>query len=141
MIRTSIYFALWTMICMIVAITGFFFVGALADMFSVDGWKSVGFLSMFAPVAGLVAGLLWALFHREGYRPGWLLYALLALLVVGVGHMLVFGVIFNVPNFDPVSDLIGAAYMFIVHGWLSVPVAFIGTALFVVWNRRRLVVA
>jgi hypothetical protein len=27
--------------------------------------------------------------------------------------------------------------MFLVHGWLSVPVAFIGTALFAIWNRRR----
>ena len=92
---------------------------------------------MFAPVAGLVAGFLWLAFHHNGHRPGWLLYALLALLVVLISHMLVFGGIGVWGSQDPLRDLVGVALMFVIHGWLSVPVAFIGTALFVIWNRRQ----
>lgn len=143
MMRTACLFAIWTMACMVGAIVGFYFVADLADgvpgVFSRDNpsWGAIGFLAMFAPVAGAVAGLSWALFHRAGRRPGWPLYGLMALLVVGVSHMLVFGAIAIWGSENPLGDLVGAVIMFVIHGWLSVPVAFIGTALFVSWNRRR----
>ena len=117
------------------------FAGGEKDVFSKDNpsWGAIGCLAMFAPVAGVVAGLLWALFHRNGRKPGWLLYGVLALLVVLVSHMLVFGGIGAWGSSDLLRDLLGAAVMFILHGWLSVPVAFAGTALFVLWNKRRTV--
>ena len=144
--RTAILFGLWTILCMVLAIVGFFAIADLADadegykgVFSLDNpsWRAIGFLSSFAPVAGIVAGLLWALFHRHGRSPGWLSYALLAGLVVVVSHMLVFGGIGAIGSDAPFRDLVGAMFMFVVHGWLSVPVAFAGTAIFVLWNRHR----
>ncbi len=146
MIRTSICFALWTITCMAIAIIGFFVVSDMIDgekiLFSDDNpsYRAVGFLLMFSPVAGIVAGLLWMLFHRRGHQPAWWGYVLLALLVVFISHMLVFGVIM-ISGAEGLTDtligLVGALTMLLVHGWLSVPVAVIGTALFVIWNRRR----
>lgn len=145
MIRTSICFALWTIACMAIAIIGFFVVSDLIDgekiLFSDDNpsYRAVGFLLMFSPVAGIVAGLLWMLFHRRGHQPAWWGYVLLALLVVLISHMLVFGVIM-ISGAEGLTDtligLVGALTMLLVHGWLSVPVAVIGTALFVNLKRR-----
>ena len=139
MIRTSIYFAIWTMICMVGTIVVFYFGVGLSDGPGITkkDLESVGFLSMFTPVAGIIAGLLWALFHREGHRPGWMLYALLALLVVGISHVMVFGGL-NIGDLTDLQDFAAIlAFSFLVHGWLSVPVALAGTVLFVIWNRRR----
>ena len=142
MIRTAILFGIWAALCMAATIAGFFIVsdawdgGGLA-LVDKDSLRAIAFLSMFSPVAGIVAGLMWALFHRKGYAPGWLAYALLALLVVLVSNMLVFGGMFAIGSDDPLRDFVGAAFGFVIHGWLSVPVAFLGTALFVLWTRRR----
>ena len=128
MIRTAILFALWTIACMAVAIIGFFLIADLIDgekiVFSDESpsIRAIGFLLMFSPVAGIVAGLLWLLFHRRGHQPAWWGYVVLALLVVLISHTLV--------------GLVGALTMIVVHGWLSVPVALIGTALFVLGRRR-----
>lgn len=128
---------------MTVAIAGFFVVADLSDgdpsLFSKDNpsWSAVGFLMQFSPVAGIVAGLLWAAFHRGGRRPAWWGYALLALLVVLISHFVVFGTAMLLDSTNIVRDLMAASFFFVFHGWLSVPVAFVGTALFVWWNRRR----
>ena len=145
--RTALYFALWTMTCMVSAIVAFYVAADLADgsknVFSAENpsWAAMGFMIMFAPVAGAVAGLLWAAFHRGGGRRRWITYALIALLVVGISHMLVFGTIGVWGSDNPLRDLVGAAILFVIHGWLSVPVAFLGTALFVHWARRRTLLA
>jgi hypothetical protein len=145
MIRTAILFAIWTIVCMAIAIVGFFAISDLIDgekiLFSDDNpsIRAAGFLLMFSPVAGIVAGLLWMLFHRKEHRPSWWGYVLLALLVVLISHMLVFGVIM-ISGADGLTDtlvgLVGALTMLLVHGWLSVPVAIIGTALFVLGRRK-----
>ena len=145
MIRTAVLFALWTIACMAVAIIGFFLIADLIDgekiVFSDENpsIRAIGFLLMFSPVAGIVAGLLWLLFHRRGHQPAWWGYVLLALLVVLISHMLVFGAI-TFTGADDLTDtligLVGALTMIVVHGWLSVPVAVIGTALFVLGRKR-----
>ena len=145
MIRTSIYFALWTIACMAVAIIGFFLISDVIDgekiVFSDENpsIRAIGFLLMFSPVAGIVAGLLWLLFHRRAHQPAWWGYVVLALLVVLISHTLVFGAV-AVTGADDLTDtlmgLVGALTMIVVHGWLSVPVAIIGTALFVLGRGR-----
>jgi hypothetical protein len=150
MIRTAIYFGLWTIACMIVTIGGFFLIGDLADpydslkqVFSRDNpsWPAAGFLMMFSPVAGVVATLLWMFFHRGGRQPGWLIYGLIALLVIFISHMVVFGGMFSIGSERPLETFVGTIVIFAVHGWLSVPIAILGTALFVLWNRRRTAIA
>jgi hypothetical protein len=143
MIRTACLFGLWTILCMVATIAAFYVTADIIDgernILSLDNptWGAVGFFAAFSPIAGAVAALLWALFHRGGGQPGWLGYALLALLVVGVSHMLVFGVIAGWGSPNPLRDILGAIFMFVIHGWLSMPVAFVGPALFVLWKRRR----
>ena len=145
MIRTAILFALWTILFMAVAIVGFFVISDIVDgekiVLSAENpsIRAAGFLLMFSPVAGIVAGLLWLVFHRKGHQPAWWSYVLLALLVVVISHMLVFGAMM-VTGADDLTDtligLVGAMTMLIVHGWLSVPVAVIGTSAFVILKRR-----
>ena len=138
MMRTAIYFGLWATLCMALAITGFFSV--IGEPWKKDDTSRnlIAFFAMFSPVAGVVAGPGWALLHRYRPRPAWWGYALLAIGVVVVSHLLVFGGL-NLGWWWP--DLLGLAtivgLMFLFHGWLSVPVALAATALFVVWNRRR----
>jgi hypothetical protein len=145
--RTAIYFGAWTMACMVTTIVAFYLAADLADgtknVFSPGNptWGAIGVLIMFAPVAGVVAGLVWAAFHRGNARRRWITYALIALLVVGISHMLVFGTIATWESEDVLRDLLGAMILFVIHGWLSVPVAFAGTALFVRWARRRALLA
>jgi hypothetical protein len=145
--RTAIYFGAWTMACMVTAIVAFYIAADLVDgaknVFSTDNpsWGAMGFLVMFSPVAGVVAGLVWAAFHRGNARRRWITYALIALLVVGISHMLVFGTMGVLGSDNLLRDLLGAMILFVIHGWLSVPVAFAGTALFVHWARRRALLA
>lgn len=127
---------------MAAAITAFYVLSDALDgnslsMAESGSLRAIAFLSMFSPVAGIVAAAMWWLFHRNGRTPGWFGYALLSLLVVFVSHVLVFGSMVLVSSDDLLRDLIGAAALFLIHGWLSVPVALLGTAVFVRWVRRR----
>jgi len=58
--------------------------------------------------------------------------------VVVVSHVLVFGSL-NSTNW--IDDFPGSValltILFLLHGWLSVPVALLGTAMFVLWQRRH----
>ena len=143
MIRTSIYFGIWTVLCMVTTIVAFYVAADLIDgeknLLSPDNpsWSAIGFLAAFSPIAGIVAAVVWAFFHRGGRTPEWWIYVLIALLVIGISHMLVFGLIGAWESQDLLRDLIGAAIMFMIHGWLSVSVAFLGTAVFILLKRRR----
>lgn len=143
MTRTAIYYGIWTVLCMVTTIVAFYVAADLIDgeknFLNSDNpsWSAIGFLAAFSPIAGIVAALIWAFFHRDGRHPRWWIYVLIALLVIAFSHMLVFGLIGAWESQDLLRDLIGGAIMFMIHGWLSVPVAFLGTALFVLWKRRR----
>ena len=86
----------------------------------------------------LGAGFLWALFHRRGHRPGIVGYAVLAFLVVLVSH--VFGLMWSAlisGHTTLHATWVVGSLLFLLHGWLTVPVAFVATALFAWWARRR----
>ncbi len=135
--RAAIYFGLWATLCMALAIAGFFSV--IGEPWKKDDTSRnlIAFFAVFSPVAGVVAGLGWELLHRYRARPAWWAYALLAIGIIIVSHVLVFGGL-NLGWWWP--DLMGFTTMlgilFMMHGWLSVPVALIGTALFVLWAHR-----
>ena len=140
MIRTVLYFGLWATLCMALAITALFVAfGGIPR--TVDDVRQtipiITFFAVFSPVAGIVAGPGWLLLHRKVSRPTWWGYALLALGIVVVSHVLVFGGL-NIGWWWPdLPDWAGMmAIIFVMHGWLSVPVALAGTALFVLWDRR-----
>ncbi len=147
--RTALYYGLWAALCMALAIAGVF---PLADLGAEDAFRgsmfdgpnpamrAVSFLLPFCIPAGIVAGLGWALFHRDGRVPGWVGYSLLALLVVVVSHVLIFGVAsISTGEVSNVPELIyGLGFMLLLHGWLSFPLALLGTAAFVVWSRHAL---
>jgi hypothetical protein len=147
--RTSFYYGLWAAICMALALAGFFILAGLGsdDAFRgsmFDGpnptVRAVAFLLPFCIPAGIIAGLSWALFHLGGREPGWLGYSLLALLVVVISHILIFGVAsISTGEANNVPELIyGLGFMLLLHGWLSFPMALLGTAAFVLWSRRAL---
>lgn len=145
--KTAFLFGLWAASCMAFAIAGFF---AIVDLGADDAFRgsmfegpnptlrAVGFLLPFCVPAGIVAGLGWALFHRGGRASGWAGYAGLALLVVIASHILVFGTASITTGETDIAGLAyGLAFMLMLHGWISVPMALLGTALFVLWNRRQ----
>lgn len=145
MIRTAIYFGLWAALCMVAAILGFFL---LIDLMNSEAWKlgrltrdtlqPAAFLSLFALPAGVIAALGWWLLHRKDRRPRWWAYGLLAVAVVIVSHYLIFGALaLSSWSGDLLTELEALTMMLMFHVWLSLPVALIGTALFVRWNRRR----
>lgn len=140
--RTAVYFGLWTAFCMLMS---------TATMFTViDLWlgptfsglhrtlSTVGNVAPFCVPVGIVAGMGWWLLHRQGRQPDWPGYALFALAVVLVNHVLFFGfwmvLLFPAGFVAMAKELVVA---FVLHGWLTVPVAFLGTYLFVRWNGRR----
>ena len=70
----------------------------------------------------------------SGRAPGWLGYGLLALLVVVVSHVLIFGAASIAHGRDRLSRCChGLGFMLLLHGWLSIPMALLGTAAFVLW--------
>jgi hypothetical protein len=145
--RVAVLYGIWAALCMAVMLAGFFAVLPLASDDALRGsmfdgpnatMRAVAFLLPFCIPAGIVAGLGWALFHLGGRKPSWLGYGLLALLVVVVSHFLVFGVASIVTgemNFGALID--GLTFILVLHGWLSFPMALLGTAVFVAWNRAR----
>ncbi len=138
MIRTAILFGLWAAICMALAIAGFFSV--IGEPWRKDdtSLNLIAFFGVFSPVAGIVAGARGALLHRYVPQPPWWTYGGLAIAVILVSHLLVFGGL-NIgwwwPDLLGLATIVGLTFMF--HAWLSLPVALIGTTLFVAWNRRR----
>ena len=149
--RTALYFGLWAALCMAVAIVTFFII---ADMGSGETFRDtmfdgpapsvrpILFLLPFCVPAAIVAGLGWAILHRKGHRPGWLGYGLLAVLVVVLSHIVVFGTIaLTADAGDRLQALSGIGFIFMVHGWVSVPMALLGTFVFVLWTRRHRAVA
>jgi hypothetical protein len=149
MTRAAFHYGLWTAFCMAIAILGFF---AIADLSADHAFRgtmfdgpapfisAIAFLLPFCIPAGIVACLGWAIFHRDGRDPGWLGYGLLALVVVVASHVLIFGTASIATGETNVSQLMsGMAFMFLLHGWLSVPSALLGTAAFVLWERHEIV--
>ena len=145
--KTALYFGLWAAFCMALAVTGFF---AIVDLGAEDafrdsmfdgpnpGVRAISFLLPFCIPAGIVAGLGWALAHRGGREPGWVGYGLLALLIVAASHLLIFGTAsVTAGEIDIVELAYGLAFMFLLHGWITVPVALFGTAIFVLWDRQQ----
>lgn len=147
MIRTSILFGLWAAICMLVAIAGFFlimdFAGSPASSWKLSNIgrgtvKPIVFLSLFALPAGVIASLGWMLFHRGGRQPRWWGYGSMAIAIVVVGNYVILGALaLGFWGDTPREWLKVVSMELLFHGWLSVPMALIGTALFVLWQRRR----
>jgi hypothetical protein len=146
--RAAFYYGIWAALCMAIAVVGFFAIVHLGsgDVFRgsmFDGpnpaIRAGMFLLPFCIPAGIVAGLGWAMFHRGGREPGWPGYSLLALLVVVVSHVLVFGVASITTGETNVAELVhGLWFLLLLHGWLSFPMALLGTAAFVAWSRYAL---
>ena len=146
--RSALYYGLWAALCMAVAVAAFLAIASLGaeDAFRgsmFDGpnpaLRATAFLLPFCIPAGIVAGLGWALFHRQRRAPGWPGYCLLALLVVVVSHVLIFGTASITTGETDLAELLyGLTFLFILHGWFSVPMALLGTSVFVLWNRHRL---
>jgi hypothetical protein len=146
--RLALYYGLWAALCMAVALVGFFAIVHLGSdeafrgsMF--DGpnptMRAVTFLLPFCIPTGIVAGLGWAAFHRDERRPGWVSYSLLALVVVVVSHVLIFGVASITTGETNIAELAnGLGFMLLLHGWLTFPMALLGTAAFVAWGRYTL---
>ena len=140
--RTAVYFGLWTALCMLIAIVTMITIinllfgstlhtlrRALSNI--PESWP-------FCVLAGIVAGVGWWLLHRRGSEPGWRGYALFALAVVLVNHVLIVSILQMMWNPDGYAFRPAElALEFVFHGWLTVPMALIGTFLFVRWNRRR----
>ena len=142
--RTALFFGIWAALCMAIALVGFF---AIVNLGSADAFRgsmfdgprpamrAFGFLLPFSIPAGIVAGLGWATFHRSGRKPGWLGYSLLALLVVVLSHVLIFGGASIATGETDIAELIhGLCFMLMLHGWLTFPMALLGTAAFVAWS-------
>ncbi len=84
-----------------------------------------------------MAGLGWVMFHRNNREPGWLGYSFLALLVVVASHVLIFSTASVTTGETNARELLyGLGFMLMLHGWLSIPMALLGTAVFVLWERR-----
>ena len=142
--RTALFYGIWAALCMAIALVGFFAIVHLGsgDAFRgsmFDGprpaMRAIGFLLPFSIPTGIVAGLGWAMFHRGGRKPGWLGCSLLALLVVVVSHVLIFGVASITTGETNIAELIhGLWFMLLLHGWLTFPMALLGTAAFVAWS-------
>jgi hypothetical protein len=146
--RLALYYGLWAALCMAVTLVGFFaivhlgsdevFRGSMFDGLN-PTMRAVTFLLPFCIPTGIVAGLGWAAFHREDRRPGWAAYSLLALVVVVVSHVLIFSVASITTGETNIAELLhGMGFMLLLHGWLSFPMALLGTAAFVAWSRYAL---
>lgn len=136
--REAIYFGLWAAACVIIAAAAFF--GLLA--YTVDGalFSGVSKFVLIAMPTGAVAGLGWFALHRGGRRPNWLGYTLLAVGTVFVSHILIASVLLfpmGQAKTSSIDYVVNVVLTILYHGWLTVPVALIGTALFV-WARRKL---
>ena len=143
--RSALYYGVWAALCMALALIGFFAIVHLGsgDAFRgsmFDGpnpaMRAATFLLPFCIPTGIVAGLGWAMFHRGNRKPGWVGYSLLALLVVVVSHVLIFGVASITTGETSVAELVhGLWFLLLLHGWLTFPMALLGTAAFVAWSR------
>jgi hypothetical protein len=141
-IRTSIYFGVWATLCMAIAIAGFFLGAEVWDS-GLSGatigtsLHAIYFLASFSPVAGVVAGFGWWFFHRRGRQPGRVGYIFIALATLIASHIVVFGALLISADITIPDFFIALTVLFLMHGWLSIPVALAGTLAFVRWNRRR----
>lgn len=140
--RTAAYFGVWIALCMLVQIVVMFSVFFPRVFFLPDRpnqWLfAVRYFGPYGVPVGIVAGIGWWLLHRGGRRPGWLVYVLFALAVVLVNHVLIVGflqMLSSPGDFDALWFTL--ALTLVMHGWLTVPAAVVGTYLFVAWNRRR----
>jgi hypothetical protein len=140
--RTAVYFGVWTALCMLVVIVALFSIVRPRIHFmphdSNQALLAVRYLGPYCVPAGAVAGIGWWLLHLQGAQPGWRRYGLFAFAVVLVNHLLIFGfwlVLLFPAGFVAMARELAVA--FVLHGWISVPVALVGTYLFVAWNRRR----
>jgi hypothetical protein len=143
MTRTAVYFGLWTAFCMLMSTVAMFTIIDLWLSPTSDGLRqmlsTVSNVAPFCVPAGAVAGIGWWLLHLQGAQPGWRRYGLFAFAVVLVNHLLIFGfwlVLLFPAGFVAMARELAVA--FVLHGWISVPVALVGTYLFVAWNKRRL---
>ncbi len=138
MIRDAIFFGLWAAFC--VLLTAVVFFGLLA--YAVDGsaFSSIGKFALMALPTGTVAALGWRLMHRGVHQPNWLGYVVLAVGTVVVSHIVIASVLLfprGGAKMDVIDYVAGVLLSILYHGWITVPVALAGTALFV-WIRRRL---
>jgi hypothetical protein len=144
--RIAVLYGLWAALCMAIAMLAFF---AIADLGAADAFKgsmfdgpaptlrAISFLLPFCIPTGIVAGLGWAVFHRGGREPGWLGYSLLALLVVVASHVLIFSTASITTGETNMGEVLhGLGFMLLLHGWLSIPMALLGTTAFVLWSRH-----
>ena len=144
--RIAVLYGLWAAFCMAIAMLVFF---AIADLGAADAFKgsmfdgpspairAIAFLLPFCIPTGIVAGIGWATFHRNDREPGWPGYSLLALLVVVASHVLIFSTASITTGETNMGELLyGLGFMLLLHGWLSIPMALLGTAAFVLWEQR-----
>jgi hypothetical protein len=140
--RTAIFFGFWAALCVLVALMVVIKVINLEPTEIPYTWSQT--LSMaeeaspFCVPAGIAAGIGWWLLHRQDRQLGWRCYGLFAVGVVLVDHVLLIGpfVMLSPGTFvDKTKDLVAT---FVFHGWLTLPMALVGTYIFVAWNRRRL---
>lgn len=138
--RTAIYFGLWAASCLLLTFVAVF--GLLFLETSSFSFESAGIMALLVTTTGVIAGLGWALLHRKGRRAGWLGHVALAIGVVVVTHLVVASVVM-IPGSSEQTDLgvagllAGLVLTIAIHGWITIPVALLGTGLFVLWIRRR----
>lgn len=138
--RTAIYFGLWAATCLLLTtavVYALFFVQT--TFLSLEG---VGVTALIALTTGLIAAVGWALLHRKGRRAGWLGHIALAIGVVLLTHLVVASVVLipdgiREPNSSLAGAVAGLFFTIVLHGWITIPAALLGTGLFVLWNRRR----
>jgi hypothetical protein len=137
LILTSVLFAIWAVVWMALAFMTF----AVVTGFGRIGASSLGVIPVwvmtFAGPTFVVAAGTWAVIHRKGCRPRLRTYAVVALLVVLMIHLLTLAVM-RLPAHESgglVSWLVIAGTSLMFHIWVTLPIALLATGLFV-WMER-----
>ena len=108
-------------------------------LFSLNAFLFLFFVTAF-PTFG-VAILSWIVLHRRERHPGWIDYGFLAMGVVIATQLLIallVAIWFQMAT--PLEFVRLNAWFLIVHGWYTMPIALVGTALFVWWLKRDVTV-
>lgn len=137
MIRDAIFFGLWAAFCVLLTALAFF--GLLAYAGNRAAFDNISNFALMALPTGTIAGFGWRLMHRGVHQPNWLGYVVLAVGTVVVSHTVIASVLLfpTAPaKMDIINYAAGVLLSILYHGWITVLVALVGTALFV-WVRRR----
>ncbi len=141
LIFISMLFGTWAVLWMAVAMTIFSsFMGAELTGDKAVLANVVIFTMVLSVPTFLTATAGWAWLHRRRRRPTPLGYILMAfLIVVGTHFLVAVPAVFE--HFSNPALVLGGlaswATLLVMHGWATVPVALLATALFV-WIKRRL---